>query len=116
MSPRGGPDGGDGGSGGNVILVATLGMSTLIDLRHNPRQVAENGGHGTGKQRHGADGGDRIIKVPAGTIVRDQDTLEMLADLTESIKLSLSHVGDRWKGQRPLQEQHLPGTARRRKG
>ena len=82
--PRGGPDGGDGGHGGNIVLVATLGMSTLIDLRHNPRQVADNGGHGTGKQRHGADGGDRIIKVPAGTIVRDQDTLEMLADLTES--------------------------------
>lgn len=81
--PRGGPDGGDGGNGGNVVLVATLGMSTLIDLRHNPRQVAENGGHGTGKQKHGADGADRIIKVPAGTIVRDQDTLEMLADLTE---------------------------------
>ena len=80
--PRGGPDGGDGGSGGNVVLAATLGMSTLIDLRHNPRQVAENGGHGTGKQRHGADGGDRTIKVPAGTIVRDHDTLEMLADLT----------------------------------
>ena len=81
--PRGGPDGGDGGNGGNVVLVATLGMSTLIDLRHNPRQVAENGGHGTGKQKHGADGTDRIIKVPAGTIVRDQDTLKMLADLTE---------------------------------
>ena len=80
--PRGGPDGGDGGNGGNVTLIATLGMSTLIDLRHNPRQVAENGGHGAGKQRVGADGVDRIIKVPAGTIVRDQDTLEMLADLT----------------------------------
>jgi GTP-binding protein len=81
--PRGGPDGGDGGNGGNVVLIATLGMSTLIDLRHNPRQVAENGGHGAGKQRVGADGVDRTIKVPAGTIVRDQDTLEMLADLTE---------------------------------
>jgi GTP-binding protein len=81
--PRGGPDGGDGGNGGNIVLVATLGMSTLIDLRHNPRQVADNGGHGTGKQRYGADGADRIIKVPAGTIVRDHDTLEMLADLTE---------------------------------
>ena len=81
--PRGGPDGGDGGNGGNIVLVATLGMSTLIDLRHNPRQVADNGGHGTGKQWDGADGADRIIKVPAGTIVRDRDTLEMLADLTE---------------------------------
>ena len=81
--PRGGPDGGDGGNGGNVILIATLGMSTLIDLHHNPRQVAENGGHGTGKQRDGADGTNCVVKVPAGTIVRDYDTTETLADLTE---------------------------------
>ena len=81
--PRGGPDGGDGGNGGNVLLVATLGMSTLIDLRHNPRQVAENGGHGTGKQRDGADGTDCIVRVPAGTIVRDSETTELLSDLTE---------------------------------
>ena len=81
--PRGGPDGGDGGNGGNVRLVATPGMSTLIDLHHNPRQVAKNGGHGTGKQRDGADGPDCIVKVPAGTIVRDLDTTELLADLTE---------------------------------
>ncbi len=81
--PRGGPDGGDGGNGGNIILVATQGISTLIDLHHNPRQVAENGGHGSGKRRSGADGADHLIKVPAGTIIRDQDTLKMLADLTE---------------------------------
>ncbi len=81
--PRGGPDGGDGGNGGHVILVATLGMSTLIDLRHNPRQIAENGGHGTGKQRDGADGADRVIKVPVGTIVKDFNTDQILADLTE---------------------------------
>lgn len=81
--PRGGPDGGDGGNGGNVLLVATLGMSTLIDLHHNPRQVAENGGHGTGKKRYGADGTDCIIKVPVGTIVRDFNTSDILADLTQ---------------------------------
>ena len=81
--PRGGPDGGDGGNGGNVILTATLGMSTLIDLHHNPRQVAENGGHGTGKKRDGADGTDCVVKVPAGTIVRDLNTAALLADLTE---------------------------------
>ena len=81
--PRGGPDGGDGGNGGNVILIATLGMSTLIDLRHNPRQIAENGSHGSGKQRNGADGDNRIIKVPVGTIIKDFDTDELLADMTE---------------------------------
>ncbi len=81
--PRGGPDGGDGGNGGSIILIATLGMSTLIDLHHNPRQVAGNGGHGSGKQRDGADGADRIIKVPVGTIIKDSKTDELLADLTE---------------------------------
>ena len=81
--PRGGPDGGNGGGGGDIVFVATLGMSTLIDLRHNPRQVAENGAHGTGKQRDGADGTDCIVKVPVGTIVRTVDTEEILADLTE---------------------------------
>lgn len=80
--PRGGPDGGNGGNGGDVLFVATQGMSTLIDLRHNPRQVAENGAHGAGKQRDGADGADCIVKVPVGTIVRNIDTDEVLADLT----------------------------------
>ena len=81
--PRGGPDGGNGGNGGNVIFIATLGMSTLIDLRHNPSQVAENGAHGSGKQRDGADGNDKIIKVPIGTLIRDFATDELLADLTD---------------------------------
>jgi len=94
--PRGGPDGGDGGKGGNVILIATLGMSTLIDLHHNPRQVAENGGHGIGKKRDGADGVDCVVKVPAGTIVRDYDTTETLADLTapdESVVVARGGIG-----------------------
>ena len=94
--PRGGPDGGDGGNGGNVTLIATLGMSTLIDLHHNPRQVAENGGHGTGKQRDGADGTDCVVKVPAGTLVRDLDTTELLADLTapdESVVVARGGIG-----------------------
>ena len=94
--PRGGPDGGDGGNGGNVVLIATLGMSTLIDLHHNPRQVADNGGHGTGKQRDGADGVDCVVKVPAGTIIRDFDTAEMLADLTapdQSVVVARGGIG-----------------------
>ena len=94
--PRGGPDGGDGGNGGNIILVATLGMSTLIDLHHNPRQVADNGGHGTGKQRDGADGADCVVKVPAGTIIRDFDTSELLADLTapdQSVVVARGGIG-----------------------
>ena len=80
--PRGGPNGGDGGGGGSVILEAAEGMSTLIDLRHNPLQVAEDGKHGMGKEMHGADAPDRIVRVPCGTIVRDGEGGEILADLT----------------------------------
>ena len=79
--PRGGPNGGDGGRGGSVILEATEGMSTLIDVRHNPHQVAENGQHGTGKFGHGKDAADRVVKVPTGTIVRVAETAEIIADL-----------------------------------
>ena len=80
--PRGGPNGGDGGGGGSVILEAAEGLSTLIDLRHNPLQVAEDGKHGTGKEMHGADAADRVVRVPCGTIVRDAEDGEILADLT----------------------------------
>ena len=80
--PRGGPNGGDGGHGGSVILEAAEGMSTLIDLRHNPLQIADDGKHGTGKEMHGADAADRIVRVPCGTLVRDSECGEILADLT----------------------------------
>lgn len=94
--PRGGPDGGDGGNGGDVLIIATSGMSTLIDLRHNPRQVAEKGGHGAGKQRDGADGVPCIVKVPPGTIVKDHDTAELIADLTapdETVVVARGGIG-----------------------
>lgn len=81
--PRGGPNGGDGGHGGSVILEATEGMSTLIDLRYKAYQPAGNGQHGMGKFGHGKDGEDRIVKVPLGTIVRIAETDEVLADLKQ---------------------------------
>ena len=80
--PKGGPNGGNGGDGGSVILRATHGVATLSELGHHPHQRAERGAHGQGSNRHGAAGSDRIIPVPAGTLVRDADG-EMLADLTE---------------------------------
>ncbi len=80
--PRGGPDGGDGGRGGDVILEVSPNMSTLLDLRHKPHLKATRGGHGMGKNRHGANGNDLIIHVPAGTVIRDFENEEILADLT----------------------------------
>jgi GTP-binding protein len=79
----GGPSGGDGGKGGDVIFVATAGLSTLLELRHRPHQKAEKGHNGMGKNRHGAGGEDLIIKVPIGTVIKDAETDEQLADMTE---------------------------------
>ena len=79
--PRGGPNGGDGGKGGSVILEVADGISTLIDFRYSPHQAAENGQHGMGKLRHGAAAEDRIVKVPAGTIVRMPESEEVIVDL-----------------------------------
>lgn len=81
--PFGGPDGGDGGKGGDVVVEVSPSLSTLLDLRHRPHQKAGRGGHGMGKDRHGANGKDLVIPVPAGTVIKDADTGEVLADLTE---------------------------------
>lgn len=85
--PYGGPNGGDGGNGGDVIVEAAKGLSTLLDLKQRPHQKAERGRHGMGKDRHGAAGDDLVIKVPVGTLVKNDETGELIADLT--------NVGDR---------------------
>lgn len=81
--PLGGPSGGDGGKGGDIIFEVDTNKSTLLDLRYNRLLVAENGGVGKTKKMHGADGEDILVKVPAGTIVKDAETGSMLADLTK---------------------------------
>lgn len=78
----GGPFGGDGGRGGSVIFTADQGLSTLMDFRYNKHFKAKRGQHGKGKNQHGAGGEDLLVRIPAGTIVRDDDTGELLADLT----------------------------------
>lgn len=80
----GGPSGGDGGKGGDVIFEVVSGLSTLLELRHRPHQKAENGHNGMGKNRHGAAGRDLLLKVPVGTVIKDAETDEILADLTEN--------------------------------
>lgn len=81
--PRGGPDGGDGGRGGDVVFEVSGNISTLLDLRQRPHQKAGRGSHGMGKDRHGAGGKDLRVAVPPGTVIRDAETGEILADLTE---------------------------------
>ncbi len=80
---NGGPFGGDGGNGGSVVFQADPGMVTLLDLRYNRIIRAEPGEKGKNKRMHGANSGDRIVKVPLGTIVKKADTGQILADLTE---------------------------------
>ena len=80
--PRGGPDGGNGGPGGNVILRADSSKHTLMDVRYIYHRKAERGIHGKGKDMHGRSGADAVVIVPIGTVVKNADTGEILADLT----------------------------------
>jgi GTP-binding protein len=82
--PRGGPDGGNGGRGGHVILIASKHLSTLLDFKYKKTYTAKRGQHGRGKKQHGKQGSDLIINVPEGTLVKDGETGEVLADLTVS--------------------------------
>lgn len=77
---KGGPDGGDGGSGGGVWLVADHNVASLIAFKDHPHRRAGNGVHGQGKRRHGATGDEALVRVPVGTVVKDQGG-ELLADL-----------------------------------
>jgi GTP-binding protein len=80
---RGGPDGGDGGNGGSVYLVADDGLNTLVDFRVARKFRAETGQGGAGRNMTGKSGDDLDVRVPAGTIVHDVDTGELIGDLTE---------------------------------
>jgi GTP-binding protein len=79
----GGPNGGDGGRGGDVAAEAVTGLNTLIDYRYQQHFKAPRGGNGMGKDRHGANGADLVLKVPVGTQIFDEDGETLLADLTQ---------------------------------
>jgi GTP-binding protein len=78
----GGPSGGDGGRGGDVIVEAVNGLNTLIDYRYQQHFKAKSGGNGMGKDMHGANGKDVVLKVPIGTQIYEEDGETLLADLT----------------------------------
>ena len=82
--PRGGPDGGDGGDGGSVYLVGDNNLNTLSDFRHVRTDQAESGQKGQGRQMTGKRGEDLMIPVPVGTLIYDDDTRELIGDLTEA--------------------------------
>jgi GTP-binding protein len=96
--PHGGPDGGDGGKGGDVVLVASEHMKTLLDMRRRRHYRAEDGRHGEGGNRKGRDGEDLYLYVPVGTVISDASTGEVLADLSrpgESVVVARGGRGGR---------------------
>ena len=91
--PKGGPDGGDGGKGGDVILRADEGLRTLLDFRYRRHYKAKNGQHGQGRNRNGGCGEELVLRVPTGTVVKDNEG-NILADLTHhGEELVIAHGG-----------------------
>jgi Obg family GTPase CgtA len=80
--PKGGPNGGDGGQGGNVVLVADRNVNTLVDFRFRRLFKAKPGGKGEGSNKYGRNAEDLLITVPLGTIVKDEETGQVMADLS----------------------------------
>ena len=80
--PAGGPDGGDGGRGGDIIFQVDKGLNTLTDFRHVRKYVATSGQEGGKRRCHGADGKDLVIKVPEGTVIKDDETGKVIADMS----------------------------------
>jgi GTPase len=91
----GGPNGGDGGRGGDVVAQAVDGLNTLIDYRYQQHFTAKNGRGGMGKDRHGANGADAVLKVPVGTQIYEEDGETLIADLAETGQRAvLAHGGN----------------------
>lgn len=101
--PDGGPDGGDGGKGGDIIFEVDEGINTLNDFRHKRKYAAQNGEEGKKRNCHGKKGEDLIVKVPAGTIVRDAATDKVIADMSGTNKRQIILTG----GKGGLGNQHF---------
>ena len=97
--PNGGPDGGDGGDGGSILFEASEDLHTLMDFRFKKKFIAERGEDGKGQKRFGRRGQDLIIKVPVGTVIRDEETGLVIADLnTKGEKRIIARGGRGGKG------------------
>ena len=93
--PKGGPNGGDGGQGGNVVLVADRNVNTLVDFRFRCLFKAKPGGKGEGSNKYGRNAEDLVITVPVGTIVKDEETGQVMADLSRDGQRAIVAKGGR---------------------
>ena len=93
--PNGGPDGGNGGKGGDVIFVTDEGLNTLSDFRYNKKYSAENGSEGGKRRSTGKDGKDLILRVPEGTVVYDDESGKLIADMSGDNKECIILKGGR---------------------
>ncbi len=97
--PRGGPAGGNGGDGGSIIFRVDPQLNTLVDLTAHKNLRAERGEHGRGKDQHGKNGPDLVVRVPQGTLVKDSESEELLADLnTPDAEVIVARGGKGGKG------------------
>jgi GTP-binding protein len=97
--PKGGPDGGNGGNGGSVVVRADRQLNTLLDFRYKKKYAAQKGENGRSKNQDGKWGEDVVLKVPAGTIVRDSSTGSILADLiNHEDEVIVAHCGKGGRG------------------
>lgn len=93
--PKGGPNGGDGGQGGNVVLVADRNVNTLVDFRFRRLFKAKPGGKGEGSNKYGRNAEDLLITVPLGTIVKDEESGQIMADLSRDGQQAIVAKGGR---------------------
>jgi len=121
--PKGGPSGGDGGNGGDVIFEASSDLSTLLDFKYQQHYRAERGENGRNRDQYGKAGPTMLVKVPVGTVVTDEDTGDVIADLTvagERVVICKGGTGGRgnihfkspWNQAPRQQEDGTPGEER----
>ena len=115
--PKGGPAGGDGGRGGHVIVVSDSNLSTLHDVSYNKRYFAKKGEDGRGKNMHGKNGADIIIRVPLGTIIRNVETDHFIDDLKDDKKeIIIARGGNGGFGNARFKTQNNPAPRKANSG
>ena len=115
--PAGGPDGGNGGHGGDIIFMVDKGLNTLGDFRHNSKYIAESGEEGGKRRCTGKDGEDLIIKVPEGTVIYDDESGKVIADMSgDNLQETILKGGRGGKGNAAFASSRNPAPEYAEKG